>query len=153
MGILQSCVELSIKKILFPLQYTSLQWAWRASQITNLKIAHSTFYSGADQRKHQQLCVTGLCAGNSPVTGEFPAQRASNAENVSIWWRHHVYCIFYEGLVVLHRMFPRANFLRVPRNYQRFVFDAIPNMAEIIVFISWICIPCNLFNDNHLVKL
>ena len=32
---------------------------------------------------------TCLCAGNSPVTGEFPAQRASNAENVSIWWRHH----------------------------------------------------------------
>ena len=25
------------------------------------------------------------------VTGEFPAQRASNAENVSIWWRHHEY--------------------------------------------------------------
>ena len=22
------------------------------------------------------------------VTGEFPAQMASNAENVSIWWRH-----------------------------------------------------------------
>ena len=22
-------------------------------------------------------------------TGEFPAQKASNAENVSIWWRHH----------------------------------------------------------------
>ena len=33
--------------------------------------------------------VTGLCAGNSPGTGEFPAQMASNAENVSIWWRHH----------------------------------------------------------------
>ena len=33
--------------------------------------------------------VTGLCEGNSPVTGEFPAQRASNAGNVSIWWRHH----------------------------------------------------------------
>ena len=29
------------------------------------------------------------CAGNSPVTGEFPAQRASYAENASIWWRHH----------------------------------------------------------------
>ena len=24
------------------------------------------------------------------VSGEFPAQKASNAENVSIWWRHHV---------------------------------------------------------------
>ena len=23
------------------------------------------------------------------VTGEFPAERASNAENVSIWWRDH----------------------------------------------------------------
>ena len=33
--------------------------------------------------------VTGLCEGNSPVTGEFLAQRASNAENFSIWWRHH----------------------------------------------------------------
>ena len=36
-----------------------------------------------------KLRVTGLCEGNSPVTGEFPAQRASNMENVSIWWRHH----------------------------------------------------------------
>ena len=37
-----------------------------------------------------KLCVTGLCVGNSPVTSEFPAQRASNAKNVSIWWRHHI---------------------------------------------------------------
>ena len=36
-----------------------------------------------------KLCVTGLCERNSPVTGEFPAQRASNPENTSIWWRHH----------------------------------------------------------------
>ena len=39
--------------------------------------------------KISKLHVTGLCAGNSPETGEFPAQMASNAENVSIWWRHH----------------------------------------------------------------
>ena len=36
-----------------------------------------------------KLRVTGLCAENSPITGEFPAQRASNAENASIWLRHH----------------------------------------------------------------
>ena len=36
-----------------------------------------------------KLRVIGLCEGNSPVTGEIPTQRASNAENVSIWWRHH----------------------------------------------------------------
>ena len=41
-------------------------------------------------KKTSKPRVTGLCAGNSPVTGEFPAQRASNAENVSIWWHHHV---------------------------------------------------------------
>ena len=41
-------------------------------------------------KKTSKLCVTGLCAGNSPGTGEFPAQRASDTEDVSIWWRHHV---------------------------------------------------------------
>ena len=40
-------------------------------------------------KKISKLRVTGLCVGNSPVTGEFPTQRASNTENVSIWWRHH----------------------------------------------------------------
>ena len=40
-------------------------------------------------KKIPKLRVTGLCAGNSPGTGEFPAQMASNAEKVSIWWRHH----------------------------------------------------------------
>ena len=40
-------------------------------------------------KKTSKLRVTGLCAGNSPGTGEFPAQMATNAGNVSIWWRHH----------------------------------------------------------------
>ena len=39
-------------------------------------------------KKTSKLRATGLCEGNSPVTGEFPAQMASNGENVSIWWRH-----------------------------------------------------------------
>ena len=37
----------------------------------------------------ENIRVTGLCEGNSPVTGEFPAQRAGNAEHISILWRHH----------------------------------------------------------------
>ena len=40
-------------------------------------------------KKTSKLRVTGLCVGNSPGTGEFPAQMVSNAENVSIGWRHH----------------------------------------------------------------
>ena len=40
-------------------------------------------------KKTSKLRVAGLFVGRSPVTGEFPAQMASYAENVSIWWRHH----------------------------------------------------------------
>ena len=42
-------------------------------------------------KKTSKLRATGLCVGNSPGTGEFPAQMASYAENVSIWWRHHIW--------------------------------------------------------------
>ena len=53
-------------------------------------------------KKTSKLRVTGPCARNSPVAGEFPAQRASNAENVSIWWRHHDQRI----IKILHQQFP-----------------------------------------------
>ena len=35
--------------------------------------------------KTSKLRVIGLCAGNSPVTSEFPAQMASNEESFFIW--------------------------------------------------------------------
>ena len=40
-------------------------------------------------KKTSKLRFTGLMGENSPVTAGFPSQRASNAENISIWWRHH----------------------------------------------------------------
>ena len=40
-------------------------------------------------KKTSKLRVICLCAGNSPVTGEFPAQMARNAENVFTVRRHH----------------------------------------------------------------
>ena len=55
-----------------------------ASQITGISIVYSIVCSGADQRKHQSYASLAFV----PVTGEFSAQRASDAENVSIWWRH-----------------------------------------------------------------
>ena len=42
-------------------------------------------------KKTSKVHITGLCDGNPPVAGGFPSQRASNAENVSIWWCHHVF--------------------------------------------------------------
>ena len=40
-------------------------------------------------QKPSKLRVTGLFEGNSPVPGIFPTQMASDAENFSIWRRHH----------------------------------------------------------------
>ena len=40
-------------------------------------------------RRKSKKTSRPLCAGNSLVTGAFPAQMASNAEKVSIWWCHH----------------------------------------------------------------
>ena len=56
-----------------------------APQITSLTIIYATVYSRHRSKETKKLRVAGLCEGNSPVTGEFPAQRASKAENVSIW--------------------------------------------------------------------
>ena len=56
-----------------------------ASQITSLTIVYST----ADERKNQSSASLAFVQGIHRGTGEFPAQMANNAENVSIWWRHH----------------------------------------------------------------
>ena len=61
-----------------------------ASPITSLTIVFSTVYSAADQTKHQSSASLAFVR-NSSVISEFPAQMASNAENVSIWWRPMVY--------------------------------------------------------------
>ena len=54
-------------------------------------------------KKTSKLCVTGLCEGNSPVIDEFPAQSASRAENISIWWRHHGIVHFLRPVMLVHR--------------------------------------------------
>ena len=63
--------------------------------ITSLTIAYSTIFRHRS-KKTSKLCVTGLYEANSPVIGEFPAQLTSNAENISIWCRHHVYLCLSE---------------------------------------------------------
>ena len=70
----------------------SLQWSYnerdgvsnhrRLNCLLNRLFRHKS-------KETSKLRVTSLCAGNLPMTDEFPAQRNSNAENVSIGWRHH----------------------------------------------------------------
>ena len=89
-----------------------------ASQITSLTIVYSTVYPSPDQRKHQSW----------PLWGDFTSHRwisnkkASNAENVSIWWRYHKNIIIYKKHqshsspvtssdyppgIIMHEVFPR----------------------------------------------
>ena len=70
--------------------YNDVKMGAMASEITSLAIVYSTVYSRRRSKKTSKLRITGLCGGNSPVTGKFPAQMAITAGNVSIWWRHHV---------------------------------------------------------------
>ena len=82
----------------------NISWGWKGLVYPTLRWRHNEPHGVLNHRpldcllnrlficrskKTLKLCVTGLCEGNSPVTGEFPAHRASNAENVSIGWRHH----------------------------------------------------------------
>ena len=66
--------------------YCDVKMGTMASQLSSVTTVSSIVHSGADQRK---LRVNGLCVGNSTGTGEFPAQMAKNAKNISIWLRHH----------------------------------------------------------------
>ena len=61
----------------------SLQWRHNGRDGVSNHQPHDCLLnrlSRCRSEKTSKLHVTGLCAGNSPVTGEFSAQKASNAE-------------------------------------------------------------------------
>ena len=66
-----------------------------------ITIVCSNVYSGADQSKHQSSPSLAFVRGIHRGTGEFPAHRASNTENVSIWWSHHAFVDAVEVMVLL----------------------------------------------------
>ena len=71
---------------------SSLRWRHNGRYGVSNHQPHDCFLNRLFRRrskKTSKLRITGLCAGNSPGTGELPAQMASYAKNVSIWWRHH----------------------------------------------------------------
>ena len=98
-----------------------------ASQITSLTICLLNRLFRRRSKKTSKLRVTGLCAGKSLGTGEFPPQVASNAENVSIWWRHHVsldtYYVFMWRvlIVIMHNSTSKSNIfifhIEIKRNF------------------------------------
>ena len=83
-GLLWYCVDINCIY-----HYSDVIMGTIASQITSLTIVYPTIYSDADKKQNIKALRHWHLYGNSPGTGESPAQMASNAENVSIWWRYH----------------------------------------------------------------
>ena len=70
----------------------TLQWRHNGRDSVSNHQPHDCLLNRLFRRRSKKISkprVTGLCVGNSPGTGEFPAQMASYAEHFSIWWRHH----------------------------------------------------------------
>ena len=70
----------------------TLQWRHDRRHTVSNNQPHRCLLSRLFRRKSKKTSkvrVNGLCVMNLPVTGEFPAQMASNVENFSVWWRHH----------------------------------------------------------------
>ena len=81
MNLYRSIVHLSL--FVCPLAVTPLQWRLNGCDgVSNHQPHHCSLNRLFRRRskKTSKLCITGLCAGNSPLTGEFPAQMAGNAE-------------------------------------------------------------------------
>ena len=125
-GLLQMYPTVSIKYMheiwrdhsLASRRYNDVIMCAMASQITSITVVYSTVYSKRRSKQTSKLRVTGHCAGNSPMTGEFPAQRTSNTENVSIWWRHHgvIWTLWY-GTSAAPQLCERRVVLRVTCMY------------------------------------
>ena len=114
-------------------------------------------------KKTSKLRVTGLCAGNSPVTGEFPAQMASNAENDSVWLRlhdvsqKHVPCFVLHCFVVAISLAPSILVIDLPHSsYDCPSASEVPHHNKtqqginVSVFI-WIC--CITASSNNVRSL
>ena len=89
--------------------YSDITMNVMAIQITSVSIVCWPVCSGADQRKHQSSASLAFVRGINgwPVVS---SQRTSNAENVSIWWLHHVHRIVSIGscnrLMVINSLRP-----------------------------------------------
>ena len=85
--------SLTVSEIMDLHNQRPLQWRHNERDSVSNHQPHHCLFNCLFRRRSKKtlkLRVTGLCVWNSPGTSEFPAQMASYAENVSIWWRHRV---------------------------------------------------------------
>ena len=120
---------------------TTLQWCHHERDGVSDHQPHDCLLSCLFRRrskKTSKLRVTGLCAGNSPVTDEFPTQKVSNTYNVSIWWRHH------ENINNVESVYPcRDHFAYAPSQWEKtllcnVVSHWVASSTERSLSLSWL---------------
>ena len=125
----------------------ALQWRHNGRDgVSNHQPRHSLLNRLFSRRskKTSKLRVTGLCEGNSPVTGEFPAQIASYAENVSIWWRHHGILALYIATCVF------LLFIIVGHHLQQYnLWSSLPTLRLVVIKIDSIWTVSVLVSSSH----
>ena len=83
-------MSISVPKLHARFHYSDIIISMMASQNSSPLDCLLNCLFRSRSKKTSKLRVTLLCEGNPPVIGGFPSQRASNMENVSIWWSHHL---------------------------------------------------------------
>ena len=116
--------------------YSDVIMSAMASHITNLTIVYSTVYSSAYLRIYQTPRRWPLWG---EFTGEFPKQMASNAENASIWWRHHSYPTFnVDERIVASRRVPGIPELKPLCGLQQYLCSAFNAKFQNDCITTWV---------------
>ena len=97
-------------------------------------------------KKTSKLRVTGLWVGNSPGTGEFSTQMASNVENVSIWWCHHAKMIPCHK-VIIHTS--TLNWHRCLKSFLAKVKDLLVSLKGVVTSVNYGCDLKDQINDFY----
>ena len=85
--------------------YGNVKWSsWRLELPVNRVFVQQ--FVQTDKNKHQSPRCCPFVR-DPPATGRFPAQRDSNAENVSIWWRHNILATIFVNPPGWNRNIPR----------------------------------------------
>ena len=82
-----------------------------------------------------KLRITGLWVGNSPVTNEFLAQRASNTQNVSVWWCHRV--MLSNTHILVSNYFKYSNIINIQLKTKEFVYNFLSSSKLMPVSIKY----------------
>ena len=112
--------------------YSDVIMSTAVSQITGVSICLRNRLFRRGSNKTSKIRITGLCKGNLPVTGEFPTQRASSAENVSIWWCHHQNKTMHNKIACISPGRYSWDFMIGPHHYRDIIMGVMTSQITLV---------------------